>query len=629
MKNDDFNAPAAPSSYEEAEAILQRLSRTDIDAFWAELTRDEGEKLLKNLAPGSREDLRAPAIPAHSMTNAAPASSAPADDLPDSPDEPPVLPKLSEATLLDVLETAPDGVVVIDRRGTIVLVNKQTETMFGYSREELIGKKVEILVPIRHQRAHVAQRHSYFDKPRIRAMGQMDRPLFGLHKDGREFPVEISLSPLPTENGILVTSTIRDVTERKLHLAERQMREAQLAKAEERYRTLIEQIPAVTFIAPFDESSGELYVSPQIENMLGFTQEEWLNDPVLWYRQLHPEDMERWHREFARTCATHQPFSSVYRFRARDGRTVWVRGEAKVVRDKSGQPIFLQGVAFDITKLKEAEEEMKQLNRTLNDRVAARTEELKRSNDELANIGYYMAHEMKKPIGRINDIINGPLTKSNRPDPPEVRFEQIQRVAGDAEKLVMGLLRYALATDKANKFMRTDCASLVREVHEELRHDLETVGATLTANFLPVVIADRASLKTVFFNLIENAIKYRSERPLMITVFAEEIENSESPWVFSVSDNGMGIPKHPDLPPPYAAAHNYHEKVFEMGTKSRINLKNAEGEEIRGHGIGLSHCKKVIEYHGGKIWVESEAGKGSTFFFTLPAIPEAESLTGK
>src|SRR5262249_12398174 len=299
---------------------------------------------------------------------------------------------------------------------------------------------------------------------------------------------------------------------------------------------------------------------------------------------------------FARTCATAEPFRSVYRFIARDGRTVWVHGEAKVVRDRNGRPLFLQGVAFDISERKEAEAALTRLNQTLNERVAARTEELKRSNDELAKIGYYTAHQIKKPIRRISDIIKGPLT-GQRHDPLEVRLEQIQRVAGDMDNLVMGLLKYALATDKANKFMRTDCAALVREVCAELRQDIDAYGVLVSFHSLPWVAADRESLKTVFFNLIENAIKYRSLQPLKVQVTAEARGDA---WLFSVTENGMGIPKHPPDPPPEIARDiDYHKRIFEFGR--RQHNKDLLGNEIPGHGIGLSHCQKVIEYHGGKI----------------------------
>src|SRR5579884_2292860 len=161
--------------------------------------------------------------------------------------------------------------------------------------------------------------------------------------------------------------------------------ETQLFLAEARYRTLVEQLPVVTFLAALDGGVNELYVSPQIEALLGFSQKEWLENPILWYTQLHPEDRERWHIEFARTCATGEHFRSEYRFLARDGRVVWIHGEAQVVRDAAGQPLFLQGIAFDITEKKRAEEMLYRLNAELERRVQERTAELERANLALAS----------------------------------------------------------------------------------------------------------------------------------------------------------------------------------------------------------------------------------------------------
>jgi PAS domain S-box-containing protein len=126
--------------------------------------------------------------------------------------------------------------------------------------------------------------------------------------------------------------------------------------AEARYRALIEQIPAVTFMASLDGGLNEVYVSPQIEGLLGFAQEEWMSNPVLWFRQLHPDDIELWNQEFARGCSTGGPFRAECRFIARDGSVVWVHGEARLIRDEHGRPVLLQGVAFDITESKRAQE---------------------------------------------------------------------------------------------------------------------------------------------------------------------------------------------------------------------------------------------------------------------------------
>lgn len=128
---------------------------------------------------------------------------------------------------------------------------------------------------------------------------------------------------------------------------------------EARYRTLVEQIPAVVFMAYLDRGIGEAYVSPQIEAMLGFTQEEWLNDPVRWYQQIHSDDKGRWSIEAAQMFLSGEPLRSVYRVMARDGQIIWFHCEAKMVRGNDGRPWFIHGVAFDITELKRAEEALK------------------------------------------------------------------------------------------------------------------------------------------------------------------------------------------------------------------------------------------------------------------------------
>ncbi len=462
---------------------MQRLSQAAADRFWDGLSQDAAERLLRSLGPPATPPADVPEQPDAAVA----AADVPASATPAAPDR--ALPRLSEKSLLAVLETAPDGIVVIDDRGVIVLVNAQTEKLFGYDRRELVGKEtVEVLVPIRQRARHVQQRRAFLQAPHLRAMGT-GLALFGLHKDGHEFPVEISLSPLHTDEGLLVTSVIRDVTERN-------SRESALAKLEARYRSLVEEIPAVTFLAALDGGRNELYVSPQIVDLLGFTQEEWLNDPVLWHRQLHPEDRERWHREFARTCATAQPFRSVYRFRARDGRTVWVHGEAKVVRDAAGRPMFLQGVAFDITERKEAEEQLRQLNRTLEERVADRTAALKRSNEALARFGDHAAHELKKPVAEISYILHATIGARAKA-PLRKRLADIDVVAADMKKRIEEMLDYARAGDTANKFTRTDCTALFREVLAESRSEIAAIGARVTCGPLPVVNGHRESLKSV------------------------------------------------------------------------------------------------------------------------------------
>src|SRR5580700_4515467 len=132
--------------------------------------------------------------------------------------------------------------------------------------------------------------------------------------------------------------------------------ESQLPNLEARYRALVEQIPAVVFMAYLDRGIGEAYVSPQIEAALGFSQEEWLEDPVRWYRHIHPEDKRRWSTEAAEMFLTGNPLRSAYRVVSRDGRVIWFHCEAKMIRKENGEPWFIHGVGFDISDLKRTEE---------------------------------------------------------------------------------------------------------------------------------------------------------------------------------------------------------------------------------------------------------------------------------
>src|ERR1700678_71874 len=145
---------------------------------------------------------------------------------------------------------------------------------------------------------------------------------------------------------------------------------------EDRYRALIEQVPAVVFFAPIDGGIGEAYVSPQIETILGFTQEEWLESPILWFRQLHPDDKERWSHEAVQFFVRGEPLRSTYRLLARDGSTVWLRCEGKIVRCEDGQPWFIHGAGFDITEMKRAEVSLERAHAQLESRVAERTQQL-------------------------------------------------------------------------------------------------------------------------------------------------------------------------------------------------------------------------------------------------------------
>jgi len=511
------------------------------------------------------------------------------------------IPHWSEHTLRDLIESLPDALVIIGSHGAIVLVNAQTEKIFGYKRDELLRQPIEMLIPERFRPGHVGKRDSYFDHPKSRPMGAR-LELFGRRKDGVEFPVEISLSPLITDQGIFATSVIRDITQRK--------------REEAKFRTLVENIPAVTFFAPLDESVPELYVSPQIVKLLGFTQKEWLEDPVLWYRQLHPEDSVRWNRQFAPTCASGKPFEEIYRFIAKDKRVVWVHGSASVVRDADGTPSFLQGVAFDITDIKESQEalhrvqdELRQNNVELDRRVHERTEELTRSlvelrdkTDELRLFAYQASHDLQKPL---ISLVNWPerLAKVYGGKGDEQFDEWINRTINGAKRMRRlikeGIEPYSKYLQNTDELPAVDCNAAVHDARSNLQADVESSEATIEiVGDLPTVTGTPFRLMLLFQNLIGNAIKYQEpERALRVEIGARRRKDG---WHFWVRDNGIGFePK-------------YYKRIFKLGERLHNETK------IPGTGFGLYICERIVAARGGRMRVRSRLGEGTTFFFTWP-----------
>jgi PAS domain S-box-containing protein len=500
-----------------------------------------------------------------------------------------------------MLNVLPDPLVVVNQQGLIVLANQQTAEMFGYSQEELLGAPVELLIPSRYRRGHVEQREGYFKGPRQRPMGAAGN-LFGLRKDSSEFPVEISLSPFPTADGLVVVSTIRDISQR--------------VRLEKRYRTLIEGIPAVTFMAALDAGLSELYVSPQIEALLGFTQEEWLGDPVLWYKQLHPDDKKRWHEEFARTCATGKPFRAEYRFIARDGRVVWVLGEAKVVYSDDGRPLFMQGIAFDITLMKKAEEQLRAHKEELEGLVSERTRKLQEKIEELGHFSLFVGHELKKPLKHIQNEMDDPmvLTKGRHLAAVRAMTDWVSSKAQDGLDRIEAMMRWSKLEDRQSKpLVPYNCRDVFATACWLLTETIAETGAKVSSGPLPTVLAYQADrdatpeLVFLFENLINNGLKYRSpSRPPQVHV-AAQLKGGQ--WEFSFQDNGIGIEAR------YFDG-SAGTQIFNMFDRLHSESK------IPGHGIGLAYCKRVVEGLGGKIWVESTVGQGSTFRFTLPSLPD-------
>ncbi len=244
-----------------------------------------------------------------------------------------------------ILRTCSDGFWLIDQEGHILEVNDAYCRMSGYGRDELLTMRVhdveavETAQEISHHIREIMHRGTHRFESRHR------------RKDGAMMDLDISAHCLTSETGRIFTF-LRDITVQKQ--TERAIRES-----EARYRTLVEQLPAITYVAALDEASTMLYVSPQIEELMGFSPEEYKADPDIWRERLHPDDKERVLKAVVQSHAERETFVQEYRMIDKDGRVVWFRDEAVIVKDQNGQPLFLQGVMYDISQRKEAEEEIR------------------------------------------------------------------------------------------------------------------------------------------------------------------------------------------------------------------------------------------------------------------------------
>ncbi len=425
---------------------------------------------------------------------------------------------------------------------------------------------------------------------------ESDRELVAL--DGEKRWVYTRGEIVQTSDGRrIMRGTVQDVTVRRQ--AEERLREAEL-----RYRTLVEQLPLVTYIRAVDMTQPNLYCSPQVEPLLGYSAEEWMTNADLLAEIVHPDDRDYVLAEAERVRRTGEPFRGEYRYVARDGRVVWVQDESYIVHDQAGDPV-VQGYLLDITERKLAEEERDRLRNELHH--AQRL-------DAIGRLAGGVAHDFNNMLTAIKGY--GELLLQGLGDSPlRNEAEQIRRAAEQASELPKKLL--AFSRKQSTEPTLIDLNEKVEEARALFERLIgEAIDLVASTEARPaLILADPGQIEQVFLNLVVNskdampeggALTISTRNAELGVQAAQTNDVAPGPYVvLSVSDSGQGM----------------DEETRARAFEPFFTTKPAG----RGSGLGLAIVYGIVRESGGFVRVESEVGRGTTFeaFFPLAAQPAA------
>jgi len=524
-----------------------------------------------------------------------------------------------------VTQSIDDAVIAGDSESRIVFWNRGAEKVFGWTEQEAVGSALTMLMPERFRDAHLTGMRRVLGGGEPHAIGTTVR-LAALRKDGTEFPMELTLGRWTDEERDYFTGIVHDVSERERserYLATQLAVTGILVEARTDDPDVIPRLLS-TFASCMGWQVGELWVLDEEGDVLRLES--------AWHET---EDVTRAFREASAelTAAREEGLAGI----------VWATGaplhvpdfaaDSRLLRQAEAAAVGLHGAiglpvlaggelsgvltfySGDVGQYDEGlvvmmETLSRQLGlffrRTEAERALAaataeleeHAEELERSNADLEQFAYIASHDLSEPLRTISGFVQ--LLSSRYRGKLDDRADQfIDYVVDGTERmraLIDGLLLYSRASSQEQHRRSIPLAETVRRVRSSLGPALEESGGQILEEELPEVVADPTQLEQILQNLIANALKFRGEEPPEVRVLAAREPGA---WRVTVQDNGIGI------------EDRHAEKAFEMF--GRLNAREA----YAGTGIGLAVCKRVVERHGGRIWLESEPGRGSAFHFTL------------
>ena len=484
------------------------------------------------------------------------------------------------------MDSAVDGFALMDPAGKSVYANRAFARMLGFtSPEEIVGQPWQVVFRFQDvSRLEPEVRHALARTQKWSSPLQLNRP------DGTRISIEMTVNAM-TDGGTVCVC--RD-------LSERNEAERARAEAEAKYRALVEQVNAITYIAEIGLDGQWHYVSPQVEAILGYTAEEWLAQSKSWASIIHPDDLSAITKA-EEASARGEPFQAEYRARRKDGREVWLNDTGVVVRGGSGDPL-MEGIIVDVTERKQLETQLQQ----------------SRKMEAVGRLAGGIAHDFNNLLTIITGYTDLALSRSSVPLELRADIERIENAAGRAAALVRQLLAFSRKQVLQPKTL--DLNAIVLNMDKLLRRlmDDNIEMDTKVGEGLGKVKADPAQIEQVIMNLVVNARDAMPAGGRMVLETCnveldaeyaiEHVTVKPGYYVMlAVSDTGIGMN-------PETVAH-----IFEPFYTTK--------ESGRGTGLGLSTVYGIVKQSGGYIWVYSEPRKGSTFKVYLPRVEDREEPT--
>ena len=493
----------------------------------------------------------------------------------------------SEERWRSLAQNIPDIILVVARDGTIQAINR---TLSGGSVEEMIGKSVYDNLSSEHRDTVRESLEQVFQT------GQPDTyEILGVGPHGLNTAwYETRVVPNERDKQVIgATLMSTDITERKR--AEEVLRENK-----EQYRRLTENAGDMMYRISLPDGRFE-YVSPASSDLFGYSPEEFYDSPALIQEVIHPDSRRDFEEQWGKLLAGDVPSSLEYKIIHISGETRWLHQRNALIRGGNGTPIAIEGVVSDITERKETEDMAWDIAERTHweEEMSRATAELARANAELEQLSRVTSHELEEPLHMVARCVN--LLERRYSGKLDSNTEKILGYTLDGvnrmQKLVSDLLAYLRVGSEGKDFVPTDCEAIFDRATVNLKEAIEETNAAVSHDALPTVMGDDAQLIQLFQHLIGNAVKFHGEEPPGVHVSTEKKGDE---WLFSVQDSGIGIDQE------------HFERIF------MIFQRLPSDADFPGTGIGLAICKKIVERHGGRIWINSEPGKGSTFYFTIP-----------